>query len=82
MSLLLQDTPIRRRRGRPSIGSTYEERLKHIRCAYLAGKGICSIRALALDHKVTVQTMRRWCGLALTYDDDEAEGLRRELGVN
>jgi predicted DNA-binding transcriptional regulator YafY len=53
--------------------------LKHIRAAYLLGKRICSARGLAAHYGVTKRTIYRWSELALTYEDDEAEGLRREL---
>jgi hypothetical protein len=72
--------PRRRPRGRPPAGATREERLKHIRAAYLLGKRICSARGLAAHYGVTKRTIYRWSELALTYEDDEAEGLRRLVG--
>jgi hypothetical protein len=66
-----------RRKGRPRAGADRTERLKHIKCTgLLLGKSY-SAAALARLHGVTEKTVYNWRDLALTYDDPEAEGLRR-----
>lgn len=74
-------SPILRRRGRPRSGSSRAERLEHIRCAYLLKRRMAGARALAVDRRVSVETIYRWVRLAFTYADPEAEDLRRTFGV-
>jgi hypothetical protein len=67
-----------RRKGRPKAGSKRAERMKHIKCTYLLLLGRYPAPALAAMHGVSEKTIYNWRDLALkTYDDDEAEALRR-----
>ena len=67
-----------RKPGRPRVGSTRDERVKHIKCTYFLLLGGYSSAALARMHGVGRSTVYNWRDLVLEqYDDPEAEGLRR-----
>lgn len=68
-----------RRPGRRWHDPDEAERLKHIRAAALLLSRKYSPEGIAALHGVSVRTIYRWLGLALTYDEPEAEGLRRVM---
>jgi hypothetical protein len=72
----------RRRPGRRWYASDEEERLKHIRAAGLLLSGKYTPEGIAALHGVHVRTIYRWRDAALTYDDIEAVGLRRLVGLS
>jgi hypothetical protein len=77
MNLSLFDDKPRRRPGRPPAAEDREQRLKHIRCAALILSGQYPPKGVAALFGVSERTAYYWRDRALTYDDPEAEGLRR-----
>lgn len=68
----------RKKPGRPKAGTTRDERIKHIKCTYMLLMGGYPAAGLARMHFVSRATIYNWRDLVLkTYDDPEAEGLRR-----
>jgi hypothetical protein len=80
MSLSLLDGVPRRHSGRPPAADDREQRLKHIRCAALLLSGQYPPKGVAAMFGVSRRTAYYWRDRALTYDDPEAEGLRRLAG--
>ena len=65
-----------RKPGRPKVGATRDERVKHIKCTYFLLLGGYSSAALARMHGVGRSTVYNWRDLVLKqYSDPEAEGL-------
>lgn len=69
-----------RRPGRRWFDPESEERSKHIRAAALLLSGKYPPLKVAELHGVCLRTLYNWKEAALSYDDPEAEGLRRLAG--
>ncbi len=69
-----------RRRGRPRVTEDADARAAHIRCTAMLLSGQATGDELAGMFGVSRRTVYNWRDLALTYDEPEAEGLRRLAG--
>lgn len=82
MCMLSILTPPRKRAksvGRPKVADDRVQRRRHVAAAIdHVGRGL-SLSQVARLHGTTKSTVRRWVRLALTYDDEPCEGLRRLL---
>lgn len=65
------------RPGRPPVRNQPAERRRHIDVAFDRLVRKLSLPQVALLHGISMDTVRRWSRLAVTYDEPEAEGLRR-----
>lgn len=70
----------RRRRGRPRVTGIPEERAKHLECARLMLLTNWPVKKIARFCGCSRATAYNWLGLALGYDDPEADDLRRVIG--
>lgn len=69
-------------RGRPPRDRYRVHRLQHIRCAYHRLIKGCARGELARRYDISIGTVVIWCRVALTYEDPEAEALRRLIETN